>query len=483
MAIIKGLSSRATPQKIVDYLTKEEKTEEKLISGKDCNPETIVQEFRATKELYDKTDGVQYHHMIQSFSPKDNITPEKAHELGKELAEKQFKGHEVFVVTHKDKEHLHNHLVVNSVSFEDGKKYQSNRTSMIELKRESNRQCEREGLTTLDLEHRATERVSTGEKRIEMKGGTTWKDELRQCIDFSKERANNFEEFKNSLKKNFDIDTRITNKTISYQHPEKAKPIRGSKLGTNYDKEALTNEFIRKEKSIIGRGTTPSISSERNRGIGAKERLEGNTGDSQDIGIKILLGDTTRRNEISSSRNDKPIGADKEIIEPVPTGQTGIKEGASTERESKSGLRNENNPIIQGLEKGSRGNEELKLSKSRGNDKEIERGAKGESRLSQPVDKEYTGTSISSKEYSEPIMEGKGETILNSTSDNSRNDSFSNRSLSTSNPLDEVIKALGSSIEKVMNEEKAMAAQEKRKLEKQMEKPQRTRQKQEEQER
>jgi len=252
VAIIKGLSSRATPQKIVAYLTKEEKTEKKLISGKDCSPGSIVQEFRATKELYDKTEGVQYHHMIQSFSPKDNITPKKAHKLGIELAEKQFKGHEVFIVTHKDKEHIHNHLVINSVSFEDGKKYQSNRTSMIELKRASNRQCAREGLITLDLDHKAAERITTGEKRIEMKGGTTWKDELRQCIDFSKEKANNFEEFKEYLKKNFEIDTRITNKTISYQHPEKLKPIRGSKLGTKYDKEELENGFIRKSKGIEG---------------------------------------------------------------------------------------------------------------------------------------------------------------------------------------------------------------------------------------
>jgi hypothetical protein len=265
LAIIKGLSSRATPQKIVTYLTKEEKTEKKLISGKDCSPGSIVQEFRATKELYDKIGGVQYHHMIQSFSPKDNITPKKAHKLGIELAEKQFKGHEVFIVTHKDKEHIHNHLVINSVSFEDGKKYQSNRISMIELKRASNRQCAREGLITLDLDHRAAERISTGEKRIEMKGGTTWKDELRQCIDFSKEKANSFEEFKESLKKNFEIDIRITNKTISYQHPEKLKPIRGSKLGTNYDKEELENGFIRKSKGI-----------ERERSEGA-DQSRGNT--------------------------------------------------------------------------------------------------------------------------------------------------------------------------------------------------------------
>jgi hypothetical protein len=479
VAIIKGLSSRATPQKIVDYLTKEEKTEAKLISGKDCNPENIVREFRATKELYNKNDGVQYHHMIQSFSPKDNITTEKAHELGMELAEKQFKGHEVFVVTHKDKEHIHNHLVVNSVGFEDGKKYHSDRNSMIELKRESNRQCEREGLTTLDLDHKAKDRVTTGEKRIEMKGGTPWKEELRQVIDFAKERSSSFKEFKDYLENHFKVDVRITNKTISYQHPEKAKPIRGSKLGTNYDKEELENEFIRKEKSINGRGAEPSNRSEGNRD---KERPEGNTRNSQDIGIKILLGDTTRRNEISSSRNDKSIGANKEIFEPVPKGQTGSKPNASSEREGETGNKGENKHNIQGIEKGNRGNEDSQFSESRGNDQEAERGNKGESRLSQQGDKQHSGISASSKEYTKPELERESKTILPATPSNSRNDSFSSRGVSTSS-LDDILKALESSVEKVFHEEKLMAEKEARKLEKQMEKPQRTRQREEEQER
>ena len=117
MAVIKRIASKATPRKIVSYLTQEEKTEEKLIGGKDCDPYNVVNDFNMTQELYGKTGGVKYHHIIQSFSPEDNITPEKAHEIGKELADSQFKGFEVFVVTHKDKDHIHNHLVVNSVSF------------------------------------------------------------------------------------------------------------------------------------------------------------------------------------------------------------------------------------------------------------------------------------------------------------------------------------------------------------------------------
>lgn len=250
MAVIKAISSRATVSKIHDYLTKEEKTEYKLISGVNCNPDNMVNDFNTTKELYNKNGGVQYQHIIQSFDPKDVITPDKAHRLGLELAEKQFKGYEVFVVTHKDKEHIHNHFVVNSVSYETGLKYKASNKSLWDIKRESNRICEREHLKVLDLNHKAKERLTSAELRMELRGKETWKGELKECINFAKKRCSNMEEFRNCLKSDFNIDTRVTNKTISYKHPERSQSIRGGKLGTNYDKEELLNEFIRKEKTV-----------------------------------------------------------------------------------------------------------------------------------------------------------------------------------------------------------------------------------------
>ncbi|WP_077845041.1 relaxase/mobilization nuclease domain-containing protein, partial [Clostridium beijerinckii] len=268
MAVIKAISSRATPSKIYGYLTKDEKTEEKLISGFNCSPNNMVNEFNATKELYNKNNGVQYQHIIQSFDPKDNITHEKAHELGRELVENKFKGFEVLIVTHKDKEHIHNHFVINSVSYESGLKYRATNKSLWEIKRESNRICERELLTTLDLNHKAKERLTSGELRKELRGEITWKGELKKCINFAKEKTNSLQEFAEYLKQNFNIDTRITNKMISYKHPERKQGIRGSKLGTDYDKEELLNGFTRKEKSI---------NRERNREYGVKPREETNS--------------------------------------------------------------------------------------------------------------------------------------------------------------------------------------------------------------
>lgn len=254
MAVIKRIASKATPKKIVSYLTQEEKTEEKLIGGKDCDPDNVVNDFNMTQELYGKTGGVKYHHIIQSFSPEDNITPEKAHEIGKELAESQFKGFEVFVVTHKDKDHIHNHLVVNSVSFENGLKYNASNKSLWDIKRESNRLCERENLKTLDLEHKAEKRISSAEKRIMDRGQIPWKDELRQIIDIARERTKDLQSFREFLEKNFDIETRVTKNSISYKHPDHGKAIRGRSLGDRYNKEELENEFNGQEKSISRNG-------------------------------------------------------------------------------------------------------------------------------------------------------------------------------------------------------------------------------------
>ncbi|MFQ9249138.1 MAG: relaxase/mobilization nuclease domain-containing protein [Clostridium paraputrificum] len=254
MAVIKRIASKATPKKIVSYLTQEEKTEEKLIGGKDCDPDNVVNDFNMTQELYGKTGGVKYHHIIQSFSPEDNITPEKAHEIGKELAESQFKGFEVFVVTHKDKDHIHNHLVVNSVSFENGLKYNASNKSLWDIKRESNRLCERENLKTLDLEHKAEKRISSAEKRIMDRRQIPWKDELRQIIDIARERTKDLQSFREFLEKNFEIETRVTKNSISYKHPDHGKAIRGRSLGDKYNKEELENEFNGQEKSIFRNG-------------------------------------------------------------------------------------------------------------------------------------------------------------------------------------------------------------------------------------
>lgn len=144
MAIIKFTSGKINPRTVINYVCNKEKTTDKLISGKDCMPESCEYEFSEVKKAFGKTDGRTYYHMIQSFSPDDRITPEQAHEVGLQMAE-LFKGYQVLVVTHTNKAHIHNHLVINSVNFENGKKLTISNQELEEIKNYSNSICLQNG--------------------------------------------------------------------------------------------------------------------------------------------------------------------------------------------------------------------------------------------------------------------------------------------------------------------------------------------------
>jgi len=250
MAVIKILPSKGRIKNIVNYVLNKEKTDDRIISGKDCSSQNAIDEMNTTKELYDKTDGISYHHIIQSFKPGET-DPEKAHKIGKELVEKQFKGYEVLVVTHIDKDHIHNHLIVNSVSFVDGRKLVSNKETLREIKRESNRICQRENLSIIKGPY-AERSYSMAEYKLAEKGMPIWKEQLRCAIDEAKENSKNLVELKEYLKENFNIDMKIQNKNLSYLHPEKKKYCRGKKLGHAYTKEEIVRFFeIGPERNMV----------------------------------------------------------------------------------------------------------------------------------------------------------------------------------------------------------------------------------------
>lgn len=140
MAIIEAISSKANLKTIINYVTQDKKTNANLITGKDCLTESSLEEMLYTKNLYKKNTGRQYIHIIQSFDPKDNLTAEQVHSTGIRLAEK-FNGFQVLVATHIDKNHLHNHLIVNSVSFENGYKIQISKKYLQEVKDYSDELC------------------------------------------------------------------------------------------------------------------------------------------------------------------------------------------------------------------------------------------------------------------------------------------------------------------------------------------------------
>src|SRR5659263_75887 len=102
MAVIKATNSKTggNLNKLVNYVLKEEKTEQKLVTGQNCNPSTAFEEMMVTKKLFEKENGREYKHFVQSFKPGE-VTAEKAHQIAVEWSEKQFKGHEVLIATHE----------------------------------------------------------------------------------------------------------------------------------------------------------------------------------------------------------------------------------------------------------------------------------------------------------------------------------------------------------------------------------------------
>lgn len=148
MAVIKAVSSKVSIGQALDYVMKQEKTESKLITGLGCEAETVKEEMQATKELWGKLDGRTYKHFVHSYHKSEQITPEQAHRNAIELAKatKAWDGYEVLIATHTDRGHIHSHIIVNSVSYEDGHKLQWSKADLQDLKDRCNEQSRQQGL-------------------------------------------------------------------------------------------------------------------------------------------------------------------------------------------------------------------------------------------------------------------------------------------------------------------------------------------------
>lgn len=424
MAIIKSLPATKSLSNQLNYLVKEGKTVEELKEGINCTTDNVEQEFNIVKHMYAKTDGKQYYHFTQAFSPEDNITAEKAHELGKEWINNNIKGHQVYMVTHIDKEHIHNHFVVNSVSMENGYKLQISPSKLFEMKKDSNRLCERENLLKINLERNKGISKTDNEYRLEKKGITTWKDELRQCIDFGKSQTKNIAELKEYLKEHFNIETRETKNSISYKHPEQNKSVRGNKLGGSYTKEGLLNEYnVRQIKSN-------EIRAER-----------GTDTTKGDIGKSILFGG----NEVYSGRDDKLISIDKtEQRQTEPNNRPVEKRKADTRARADR----EHTEIKQGspsITLGNGGSEERQQSEDRGIDQDNTENTRNNTGYIHEISRD----TVRDKQTGEiQDMERQDNPILNTTRDNNRLDTDDIRSLSSDNTLDELVKKFDKTLKK-----------------------------------
>ena len=140
-------------KKLLGYVSREKKTkleDRRLVSGVNCSTKNAYNEMMLTKQMHKKTGGRLYYHLVQSFPKGYDIKPELAHQIALEFTGRAFKDYECVVATHIDREHIHSHIVFNSVSFQTGNKYHSNLNDVKQLMKLSDEICKQHGVAVLD---------------------------------------------------------------------------------------------------------------------------------------------------------------------------------------------------------------------------------------------------------------------------------------------------------------------------------------------
>ena len=320
MAIIKAVSSRASIGKAVNYVTKDEKTEEKLISGKDCNPQSAIDEMKTTKEMWGKTTGREYYHFVQSFPPEEKITPAEAHTIAQKLAEERFKGHEVVIATHQDKDHVHTHFIVNSVNHEDGYKLHWSKHELQRMKDMSDNLCREYGksicergqeVTTYNInKYKALERAITSEGNYK-----SYVLDCYKAVSEVKEQAINREDFVAKMKdKGYETNWSDNRKHITFTDIEGNK-VRNTKLEKDFKDPFGKEELERGFESNFERTSTERRAKEQlerakelNRGTGTDDTravIDNLNATIDSARNAVSIDDSERRDRIAQEQSFK----------------------------------------------------------------------------------------------------------------------------------------------------------------------------------
>ena len=241
----RGTQSRAAMRGVMLYVMQEKKTAWEggpLVSGINCQPQSVYDDFINTKLLYHKDGGVMFYHMVQSFPKGAAVDPRQAHEAARRLAE-YFDGCEVLVCTHVDREHIHSHCVINSVNFETGKKLHMAKEQLQELMRRNDMICQKMGLPVFEPTAQQARGMSGAEYHTALKG-QSWKLRLMNTIDECMKYAADKDAFVSLMaSEGYAVRWESARKYITYTTPDGLK-CRDNKLHEEkYCKEAMEREF------------------------------------------------------------------------------------------------------------------------------------------------------------------------------------------------------------------------------------------------
>ena len=248
MAITKIHPIKSTLNLAIDYITNEEKTDEKiLVSTHNCFASTAHTSFLKTREDNKVSGSVLARHLIQSFLPSE-ATPEMAHQIGLELCKKILKDEYEFVLsTHIDKGHIHNHIIFNNVNMVTGKCYQSNKRSYHQIRYQSDKLCKENNLSVIDefYETYRKKYKTNGKSWYEndqFKKGTSWKSKLQFDIDRAIKKSKDWDDFiKRMAALNYEIKY---GKHIAFKHKNKERFTRAKTIGKDYTEDRLKERIL-----------------------------------------------------------------------------------------------------------------------------------------------------------------------------------------------------------------------------------------------
>ena len=281
----RGTQSRAAMRGVMRYVMQEKKTtwgDGPLVSGINCQVQSVYDDFLNTKLLYHKDGGVMFYHMVQSFPKGEAVDPRQAHEAARRLAE-YFAGCEVLVCTHVDREHIHSHCVINSVNFDTGKKLHMAKEQLQELMRRNDAICLEMGLPVFDAPTQQARGMSGAEYHTALKG-QSWKLRLMNTIDECMKYAADKDTFVSLMaSEGYAVRWESSRKYITYTAPDGMR-CRDNKLHEEkYCKEVMEHEFRIRAEIVSARtqaaqhpaGST-SDADNASRSVSLKNRLEAN---------------------------------------------------------------------------------------------------------------------------------------------------------------------------------------------------------------
>ena len=232
-------------QDALDYAANRDKTEQSCFeSSYACTLETAFTDMRQTKERWHKSGGVQGYHLVQSFAAGE-VSPELAHQIAKELADRVLGGRYEYVIgTHLNTGHIHSHIVWNSVSCVDGKKYRSNYKSYVtEIRAVSDELCRKYKLSVIDTENSNHVAKPYVEWLAEKNGQPTWRTAIRQDVDEAIQQSLTWRQFLSAMERK-GYEVRMGRKYPVLRPPGKERFVRFKTLGKRYTPEAIRTRIL-----------------------------------------------------------------------------------------------------------------------------------------------------------------------------------------------------------------------------------------------